>query len=77
VKLGKVVAPLFDDGTGKLWYHARITDHKVAGKVSVLFLDYVKVAVVPVATQDTRLGTDRIPPVAKEDVLALISTRSL
>jgi staphylococcal nuclease domain-containing protein 1 len=81
VKLGKVVAALFDDGTGKVWYRAKITERKGPGKVAVLFLDFGNVAVVPVATHlrplDMSLGTDRIPPVAKEAVLALISTRSL
>jgi staphylococcal nuclease domain-containing protein 1 len=81
VKMGKVVAALFDDGTGKRWYRAKITERKGPGKVCVLFLDYGNTAVVPVATHlrplDMSLGTDRIPPVAKEAVLALISTRSL
>jgi staphylococcal nuclease domain-containing protein 1 len=81
VKVGKVVAALFDDGTGKIWYRAKIVERKGAGKVAVLFLDFGNVAVVPVATHlrplDMSLGADRIPPVAKEAVLALISTRPL
>jgi staphylococcal nuclease domain-containing protein 1 len=81
VKIGKVVAALFDDGTGKIWYRAKIVERKGAGKVAVLFLDFGNVAVVPVATHlrplDMSLGADRIPPVAKEAVLALISTRPL
>jgi hypothetical protein len=81
VKIGKVVCALFDDGTGKLRYRAKITERKGPGKVAVLFLDYGNTAVVPAESHlrplDMSLGTDRIPRVAKEAVLALISTRSL
>jgi staphylococcal nuclease domain-containing protein 1 len=81
VKLGKVVAALFDDGTGKRWYRARIVERKGQGKVSVLFVDYGNVATVLTAEHlrplDMTLGTDRIPAIAKEAVLALVTTRSL
>ena len=41
LKKGKVVAALFDDGSGKSWYRARILDRAaVKGKVSVLFIDH-------------------------------------
>jgi len=81
VKIGKVVAALFDDGTGKRWYRAKILERKGPGKVAVLFVDYGNVATVPVSSHlrplDLSLGIDRIPPVAKEAVLALTVTRSL
>lgn len=81
VKINKVVAALFDDGSGKLWYRAKIVERKGPGKVAVLFVDYGNIATVPVATHlrplDLSLGTDRIPPTAKEAVLALTATRSL
>ena len=79
VKGGKVVAALFDDGTGKLWYRAKILERKAGAKVAVLFLDYGNVATVPIATHlrplDISLDTARIPAVAKEAVLALTVTR--
>lgn len=81
VKVGKVVAALFDDGTGKKWYRAKIVERKGTAKSAVLFIDYGNITTVPVASHlrplDLSLGTDRIPPVAKEAVLALITTRSV
>jgi staphylococcal nuclease domain-containing protein 1 len=81
VKVNKVVAALFDDGTGKMWYRAKIVERAGPGKVAVLFLDHGNVATVPVATHlrplDMSLGPDKIPPVAKEAVLALTLARSL
>lgn len=81
VKIGKVVAALFDDGSGKTWYRAKILERRGTGKVAVLFVDYGNVATVPVSSHlrplDMSLGTDRIPPIAKEAVLALTSTRSI
>ena len=80
LKVGKVVAALFNDGTGKSWYRARVLERK-PGKAKVLFVDHGNVATLPVATHlrplDVILGTDRIPPVAKEAVLAAIKTRGL
>jgi staphylococcal nuclease domain-containing protein 1 len=80
-KVGKVVAALFDDGTGKRWYRAKIIERHGPAKATVLFVDYGNVATVPAATHlrplDMSLGTDRIPPVAKEAVLALTVTRPL
>lgn len=79
VKVGKVVAALFDDGTGKKWYRAKIVERKGTATAAVLFVDYGNIASVPVASHlrplDMSLGTDRIPPVAKEAVLALTVTR--
>ena len=81
-KVGKVVAALFDDGTGKKWYRGKIVDKKGnTGRVDVLFVDYGNVATVPVSTHlrplDMTLGIDRIPPVAREAVLALTTTRPI
>lgn len=80
VKVGKVVAALFNDGNGKSWYRARVIERN-PGKAKVLFVDHGNVATLPVATHlrplDVTLGTDRIPPVAKEAVLAAIKTRGL
>jgi len=80
-KVGKVVAALFDDGSGKSWYRAKIVEKLSPTKVSVLFLDHGNLASVPVATHlrplDPALDIQRIPAVAKEAVLALITTRSL
>lgn len=81
VKVGKVVAALFDDGTGKSWYRAKITEKNVAEEVSVLFIDHGNIATVPVATHllplDASLSVEQIPPAAKEAVLALTLTRPL
>jgi len=50
-------------------------------KTKVFFVDHGNVATLPVTTNlrplDVILGTDRIPPVAKEAVLAAIKTRGL
>lgn len=81
VKVNKVVAALFDDGTGKSWYRAKVLERQGGNKATVLFLDHGNVASVPVATHlrplDMSLGPDRIPPVAKEATLALTLTRPL
>jgi staphylococcal nuclease domain-containing protein 1 len=81
VKVGKVVAALFDDGSGKSWYRAKVVQRGDRGKVHVLFVDHGNVAAVPLATHmrplDMTLGTDRIPAVAKEAQLALILTRPI
>jgi staphylococcal nuclease domain-containing protein 1 len=81
VKIGKVVAALFDDGKGKSWYRAKIVERKGPGRVSVLFLDHGNLATVPVSTHlrplDISLDPLRIPAVAKEASLALTVTRSL
>ena len=81
VKVGKVVAALFDDGTGKSWYRAKIIEKLGTAKAKVLFIDHGNLADVPVATHlrplDVALETDRIPAVAKEGTLALTLTRPL
>jgi len=82
LKVNKVVAALFDDGSGKSWYRAKVVEKQGAGtKAVVLFLDHGNLATVPVATHlrplDPSLGTDQIPPVAKEAVLALTLSRPL
>jgi len=81
VKPGKVLAALFDDGTGKSWYRAKILARGDRGKVQVLFVDHGNVATVPLASHlrplDVSLGTDRIPPVARDAELALTLTRPI
>mmetsp|Transcript_16672 Transcript_16672/g.38270 ORF Transcript_16672/g.38270 Transcript_16672/m.38270 type:complete len:435 (-) Transcript_16672:124-1428(-) len=82
VKVNKVVAALFDDGSGKSWYRAKIVEKQAGGaKAVVLFLDHGNLATVPVATHlrplDPSLGTDQIPPAAKEATLALTISRPL
>jgi len=81
IRINKIVAALFDDGTGKRWYRAKIIEKKARGKVSVLFVDYGNIAVVPTATHlrplDAALDVTRIPPIAKEAQLALIQVRPL
>jgi staphylococcal nuclease domain-containing protein 1 len=76
----RIVAALFNDGTGKSWYRATVLQRK-PGKAKVLFVDHGNVATLPVATHlrplDVILGTNRIPPVAKEAALAAIKTRGL
>ena len=80
LKVGKVVAAALDDGSGKSWYRAKITERK-ARHVKVLFVDHRNISTVPIATHlrplDPQLGVVRIPPVAKEATLALTKTRSL
>lgn len=79
-KTGKIVAALFNDGSGKSWYRARILEKK-PGHAKVLFIDHGNVATVPIATHlrplENALGVDRIPPVAKEAILAAVKTRGL
>jgi len=81
VKVGKVVAALFNDGGSKSWYRAKITEKIEGGKVKVLFVDHGNEATVSPATQlrplDPTLGIDRIPAVAKEAELALAKVRAL
>lgn len=82
LRVNKVVAALFDDGTGKSWYRAKVVEKQAGGaKAVVLFLDHGNVATVPVSTHlrplDPSLGTDRIPPVAKEATLALTLSRPI
>lgn len=81
VKPGKVVAALFDDGSGKSWYRAKILQRSDRGKVQVLFVDHGNIANVPLATHlrplDLSLGTDKIPAVAHDAELALTLTRPI
>ena len=82
LKVNKVVAALFDDGSGKSWYRAKVVEKQSGGaKAVVLFVDHGNIATVPVATHlrplDPALGTDIIPPVAKEATLALTLSRPL
>jgi len=81
VKVNNVVAALFDDGTGKSWYRAKIVERQVGSKVVVLFVDHGNVATVTVATHlrplDPSLGIVQIPPVAQEATLALTLSRPL
>lgn len=82
LRVNKVVAALFDDGTGKSWYRAKVVEKQAGGsKAVVLFLDHGNVATVLVATHlrplDPSLGTDRILPVAKEATLALTLSRPI
>jgi len=79
-KIGKIVAALFDDGTGNSWYRAKILELK-SGVANVLFIDWGNTAKVNVSTQmrplDFELGVDRIPPAAREAVMALTKARDL
>lgn len=81
VKVNKVVAALFDDGSGKSWYRAKVLEREGGAKATVLFIDHGNVSTVPISTHlrplDMSLGPDRIPPVAKEATLALTLTRPL
>ena len=80
LKVGKNVAALFNDGSGKSWYRAKIVEKK-PGKAKVLFVDHGNIATLPIASHlrplDITLGTDRIPAVAKEAVLAALKTRGV
>jgi staphylococcal nuclease domain-containing protein 1 len=81
IKKGKLVAALFNDGSSTSWYRAKVIDKTDNGKVKVLFVDHGNVATVSPSTHlrplDMTLGTDKIPAVAKEAVLALIKVRPL
>jgi len=81
VKVNKVVAALFDDGSGKSWYRAKIVEKLSPEKVKIVFIDHGNLATVPVATHlrplDDSLGPDKIPAVAKEACLALVLSRPL
>jgi staphylococcal nuclease domain-containing protein 1 len=77
VKVGKVVAALFDGS----WYRAKILERRPNGTVMVLYVDHGNIGVVPAATHlrplDMSLGIDRVQAVAKEAQLALTITQSL
>lgn len=81
IKPGKVVAALFNDGSSNDWYRAKILEKATGGKVKVLFVDHGNEGTVKAATHlrplDITLGTDQIPAVAKEGVLALTKVRPL
>jgi len=81
IKAGKLVAALFNDGSSNSWYRAKIIEKTEDGKVKVLFVDHGNVAALSPATHlrplDVALGTDQIPAVAKEAVLALTTVRPL
>jgi staphylococcal nuclease domain-containing protein 1 len=81
IKAGKLVAALFNDGSSNSWYRAKVIEKTPKGKVKVLFVDHGNMAVLSPATQlrplDVTLGTDQIPAVAKEAVLALTKVRPL
>eukprot|EP00584_Thalassiosira_punctigera_P025503 CAMPEP_0172550356 /NCGR_PEP_ID=MMETSP1067-20121228/28987_1 /TAXON_ID=265564 ORGANISM="Thalassiosira punctigera, Strain Tpunct2005C2" /NCGR_SAMPLE_ID=MMETSP1067 /ASSEMBLY_ACC=CAM_ASM_000444 /LENGTH=940 /DNA_ID=CAMNT_0013337919 /DNA_START=54 /DNA_END=2876 /DNA_ORIENTATION=+ len=81
IKAGKLVAALFNDGSSNSWYRAKVVEKTDKGKVKVLFVDHGNVAAVSAATHlrplDMTLGTDQIPAVAKEAVLALTKVRPL
>ena len=79
-KVGKIVAALFNDGSGNLWFRAKILEKK-GPNAKVLFIDYGNVSTVSIATHlrplDPQLDVQRIPATAKECVLALTKTRNL
>lgn len=81
IKTGKIIAALFNDGSSKSWYRAKVIEKDDKGQVKVLFVDHGNVATVSLATHlrplDVNLGTDQIPAVAKEAVLALTKVRPL
>lgn len=80
LKVGKIVAALFNDGNSNSWYRAKILEKKI-GKAKVLFVDHGNIATLPTATHlrplNVTLDTNRIPAVAKEAVLAAVKTRGL
>lgn len=80
VKVGKIVAALYDDVTGKSWYRAKILDVS-PGTATVLFLDWGNIATVSVANNlrplDPELGIDRLPIAANEATMALIRARDV
>ena len=81
IKVGKVVASLFNDGSSNAWYRAKIVEKLANGKVKVLFIDHGNVAVVKAASQcrplDVALGTENIPTAAKEAQLAMTKVRAI
>jgi len=81
VKVGKVVAALFDDGATNSWYRAKILEKTSKGKVRVLFIDHGNEAAVVPASHlrplDMSLGTDQIPAVAKEGKLVFAKVRPI
>lgn len=81
IKVGKYVAALFNDGSTKSWYRAKVIEKAAKGKVKVLFIDHGNIAAVSTATSlrplDMSLGVDRIPAAAKEAQLALVKVRPI
>jgi staphylococcal nuclease domain-containing protein 1 len=81
IKVGKIVAALFNDGSSNSWYRAKILEKLPSGKVKVLFIDHGNVAAVKTASQcrplDVALGIENIPAAAKEAQLAMTKVRDL
>jgi staphylococcal nuclease domain-containing protein 1 len=81
IKVGKVVAALFNDGSSNAWYRAKIIEKLSNGKVKVLFVDHGNVATVKAATHcrplDVALGVENIPAAAKEAQLAMTKVRAV
>lgn len=80
-KVNRPVAALFDDGTGKSWYRAKVLEKLGPNQVKIVFIDHGNVATVPITSHlrplDPSLSPDRIPPVAQEACLALTVARPL
>ena len=79
LRKGKVVAAMFDDGTGVQWYRAKVTDRPSSdGTAKVIYMDYGNVGKVTV--KQVRMldaGISASPPAAKEVNLALVVSRDL
>jgi staphylococcal nuclease domain-containing protein 1 len=81
IKVGKVVAALFNDGSSNAWYRAKIVEKLANGKVKVLFVDHGNLATVKAASQcrplDVAFGIENIPAAAKEAQLAMTKVRAI
>ena len=81
IKVGKIVAALFNDGSSNAWYRAEIIEKLANGKVKVLFIDHGNVATVKATSQcrplAVELGIENIPAAAKDAQLAMTKVRSI
>jgi staphylococcal nuclease domain-containing protein 1 len=80
MRKNKMVAAMFDDGSGKAWYRAKVLERPGAdGSAMALFVDYgnvAKIVVKQVRMLDPGLDT-AFPPAAKPATLALVRCREL
>lgn len=77
-KKNKLIAALFDDGSGPAWYRAKVIEKKANGGAKILYVDHGNVSAV--TPKDCRIldgNLEAIPYAATECELALTKARDL
>jgi staphylococcal nuclease domain-containing protein 1 len=79
MRKGKVIAAMFDDGSGMAWYRAKVVERPASdGSARVWFMDYGNSG--KITNKQIRMldaGIDTLPAAAKEVNLALVRCRPL